>query len=382
MRTCVATDFDITLCNGKYYFKSQLFAIVKRYYEAFGPLVFCSRISKLNAVDACYDEVTDMIADVVSTESLKDVFLPQYRSRVAEEIKKCDLVIARCPGMIAYLAADLARRYKKPYFAESMGCAWDSYWNHSLVGKAIAPYMFFKMKSVVKNADYALYVTNEFLQKRYPCKSKSVAASNVLIKSVDESVLQKRLKKIENADLNTITLMTAAAVDVRYKGQEYVIKAIPGLNKAGIKVRYLLVGGGDPKYLKGVSKACGVEDQVEFVGKIPLSQVFEMLDQTDIYIQPSLQEGLPRSVIEAMSRGCPVIGAKTAGIPELIAPQCVVKRKSSRAIATTILGLKKEVLFDLAKQNFEKSKDYKEDVLSTKRIAYYSRIKARFLQKG
>ena len=56
--------------------------------------------------------------------------------------------------------------------------------------------------------------------------------------------------------------------------------------------------------------------------------MFELLDECDIYLQPSLQEGLPRSVIEAMSRGCACIGAATAGIPELLESEYVVKRKS------------------------------------------------------
>ena len=120
------------------------------------------------------------------------------------------MIIARCPGIISHYVAEEAYKQRKPYFTESMGCAWDAYWNHSLTGKIIAPYMFFKMKTVVKHADFALYVTNEFLQKRYPCDQLSVSASNVLLKEVSDDVLKQRLKRISCMDKKHLTIMTTA----------------------------------------------------------------------------------------------------------------------------------------------------------------------------
>ena len=127
--------------------------------------------------------------------------------------------------------------------------------------------------------------------------------------------------------------------------------------------------------LHNVASECGVEDQVVFAGRKSLDEVFALLDEADIYIQPSLQEGLPRSVIEAMSRGCPAIGAKTAGIPELIAPECVVKRKSYRDIAETVIAIANSAkMTELAIQNFLQSKDYLDDVLSVRREEYFLRV--------
>ncbi len=141
-------------------------------------------------------------------------------------------------------------------------------------------------------------------------------------------------------------------------------------------MRYLLVGGGDQAYLRRIAEKYGVSDQVEFIGRRPLEEVFKLLDTVDIYVQPSLQEGLPRSVIEAMSRGCPVIGAKTAGIPELISPECVVKRKSAKDIACKIMQiLSKDKLMELSERNYEESKQYRNSVLNEKRERYFSKIR-------
>ncbi len=383
MQAIIATDVSIHICNGKYYYASQVSAILKRYYENYGALTICGRVVRTNETPSSLDDITEMVNDVVEIPSLGKVMLGLCNKKIRQAVASCDLVICRCHGITPLRAADAARKLGKPYFAEVMGCAWDAFWNHGLAGKLMAPYMFFKTKQTLRDADYALYVTNGFLQKRYPCKNDSIGASNVLIKNIDEAVLKKRLEKIANTNYHNLTLMTTAAIDVKYKGQEFVIKAIPALNKAGIRVRYLLVGGGDSAYLKKVAASCDVEDQVEFIGRRSLAEVFELLDETDIYIQPSLQEGLPRSVIEAMSRACPAIGAKTAGIPELIAPECVVARKSAADIAQTIIRITNaEKMAELAGQNFEKAKDYQDAVLSERRNAYYQKVLERINKHG
>ncbi len=382
MKIFVATDINVVLCDGKIFAYGKYSTILRRYYNAFGPIVLCARFNFVDNAEKGLHDISDIIATTVNMGSLYQMFLNKCNKKIESAMKDCDLVIGRCPSIAAYKAGDIARRLNKPYYAESMGCAWDAYWNHSIVGKVIAPYMFFKMKETVHNADYALYVTNEFLQSRYPCKNKCVAASNVLIENIDEEVLNKRLCKISDSEYKNITLMTTAAIDVKYKGQEFVIKAIPKLNKLGIKVKYLIVGEGDATYLKGVAKSCGAEEQVEFTGRRTLDEVFELIDGSDIYIQPSLQEGLPRSVIEAMSRACPVIGAKTAGIPELISPECVVRRKSVSDIVKTIREITNaEKMAELAKENFENSKEYLDNVLNTRRAEYFSYVVSNLKEK-
>lgn len=374
----IVTDAHINLCNGRYFYVSQVSSILQRYYEHFGKLTVCARVVEINEPTSTHVDVTDMVEKIIKVPSIMKAMLGLYNKRIRDAVAESDFIICRCPGIISHRAADMARKFKKTYFTESMGCGWDAYFNHGILGKIVAPYVFFKMKQTVYHSNYALYVTNEFLQNRYPCKNESVGASNVLIENVDEAILQKRLEKISNFDGQNITLMTTAAIDVRYKGQEFVIKAIPQLNKCGIRVKYMLIGGGDNAFLKSVARKYGVEDQVEFVGRRTLSEVFELLDEADIYIQPSLQEGLPRSIIEAMSRACPVIGARTAGIPELIEDKFVVKRKSASDIANKIryfveLGHDKQS--ETAKRNFEESKNYLDSVLSDRRTKFYEKVK-------
>ena len=70
--------------------------------------------------------------------------------------------------------------------------------------------------------------------------------------------------------------------------------------------------------MKAAIQKLDVEEQVKILGPMPHNEVFKWLETIDLYVQPSRQEGLPRALIEAMSRGVPAFGARTGGIPELL----------------------------------------------------------------
>ena len=376
MKIFIATSVVIKDVNGRVFLSFPFASILNRYYKAFGAITLCTRVQKAGCANEKLIDVTEMIPEVVPLRKLSDVLKKDKQKEILNALKQCDMAITRVPSLVAYKVADMAKKIKKPYYAEVVACAWDAYWNHSLKGKALAPYMFFKMKRVVKNADYALYVTNRFLQDRYPTGGKNIDVSNVKIAGVKDEVIAKKLEKIKNADNKNITLMTSAAVDVKYKGQEYVIKAIKDLKDAGINVTYKLAGGGNNERLLNIAKKYGVEENVVFLGSLSHDEVFKKLDETDIYVQPSLQEGLPRALVEALSRGCICIGARTGGIPELLQKRFVLRRKNVKDIVNAIKNIcKKEDWEIIAKENFEKAREYEEIKLDAKRNAFYKMVK-------
>src|SRR5699024_1154844 len=135
------------------------------------------------------------------------------------------------------------------------------------------------------NSSYVVYVTSKFLQNRYPTKGKNTNCSNVALTEFDDSILENRLDKIKDMNKeNKIIIGTTAAVDVRYKGQQYVIQALGKLKKRGIvNLEYQLIGGGNQEYLRSVCKRYDVIDQVKFLGSIPHDKVISWLDDIDLY---------------------------------------------------------------------------------------------------
>ncbi len=375
MQIFIASEFRCHIYKGEYYLSEKAYTIYKRYADAFGKMVLCSRFITVDKLEKRLRKA-DFIEDTIVVESLVKSLVGVYDREIEKKIKNCNLVIGRLPSVTAYRAADIAKRITVPFLAELMCDGWDPYWNHGLQGKLIAPYMHFKMKRVTKHADYAVYVTEKFLQSRYPCDNPSVHASNVLIEDLEVAALKKRLDRIAEMGENPkkISVMTTASIDLLSKGQRYVVRAMGELKKRGLIVIYYLAGAGTQDHLRREAVKAGVEDQLVFLGELTLDQVYAHLDQIDIYIQPSLQEGLPRAVIEAMSRGCPCIGARTAGIPELLDENCIVAKSSSTEIASTIQIMLAKGLGTHAVQNFEHCKQYLEDTLNQRRNSYFNSI--------
>ena len=374
MKVLIASDIHFFSIDNRIFVSEKLSKIFMRYRKSFGDIILCSRVyNKRN--DTKLIDVTDIVSKTITFAGFCELYSRRFKKQLLDYMKECDLVIGRFESFSAIIAYQLSKKLGKPFFSEVMSDPWDGLWNHSFVGKMVAPYSYLMTKNALSHSDYALYVTNNFLQSRYPCPFRSVGVSNVFIQEVNESVITKRFERIQRMNLHEISLMTTGATYVKYKGQEYVIRAIPLLNQIGIKVKYLIVGEGSQDYLRCIAKKLDVEKQVLFMGRLPLGEVMNLLENVDIYIQPSLQEGLPRAVIEAMSRGVPCLGAQTAGIPELIRKECVFKRKSPESIFQHIKSvLEKTMLMALAKENYIESKKYYDDVLSEKREQYYNYV--------
>ena len=190
---------------------------------------------------------------------------------------------------------------------------------------------------------------------------------------MEESILQSRLKKI-NQMTDVLTIGTLAQVDLRYKGQEYVIRALAKLKKEGRIYKYKMAGSGDHEYLKKIAIKNGVMNQIEFCGVLSHEAVFSWIDDIDLYIQPSKAEGLPRSMVEAISRACPAAGADVGGIGELIDTNWMFQRGNVKNIANMLENITKDKLRCAAETNFNTAKSYDKNFLEKKRKDFYMRF--------
>ena len=367
--------------NNIYYTKGALDAEkLSEYVKYFDQLTVFTRSRKITNDDNI-KKMTKASTDNVTFDSIDNLnvfslFFGKYRKKIRELVKNSDFIIARIPSYIGHVAIQEAKKMHKNYLVEMVACPWDALWNYGKITKKICALPTYILHRIdVYNAKNVIYVSEEFLQQRYPTKGKSIGCSDVVLNDFDENILDKRIKKMENKE-ESFKLCTLANVELKYKGQEYVIKALKKLKDKGIIIEYYLAGGGNPNRLKRLIKKLNLETQVHLLGGIPHDKIFELLDNIDLYVQPSLQEGLPRSLVEAMSRACPAIGSKTGGIPELISKEGIFSRKNVNDISKMILNLinSKELLKNLAKTNFEHSKEFKNDILISKRNKFYNEI--------
>lgn len=303
------------------------------------------------------------------------------KNRLRKHIEQVDVVIIRAPSAFGTYAYNICQQLNKPYITEVVGCTWDSNWNYgSILGKLRAPLSFIKNKSVVKNSIASLYVTEHFLQGRYPTNATiTTHASNVHIPDPDVSVLETHINRLSSVKSDHVfKLGILANIAVKYKGYDVAIEALSKLKerRSDLRFQFLIAGGGSPDYINGLIKKYNMTNEVKLLGQLASGdEVFNYLDDLDIFLQPSLTEGLPRSVIEAMSRGCPVLASSAGGIPELLNKQFLHKPGDAEKLSFDIEKLiaDKELRVKAAKQNFERSKDYTDSVLSQRRLDFYKK---------
>ena len=296
------------------------------------------------------------------------------RKVVFDAVAQADVVVARVPSLIARWAVHAARRLNKPYMLECVACNWDALSNHRWLGRMLAPWYFLAQKRLVINAPFVIYVTRSFLQERYPTRGESFSISNVVLEPAEAEVLDRRLHRIRAmaGQHRPLRLVTVASVSTPYKGQADIIAALAPLSAAGIACEYHLIGGGDQRRLQALAASLGVSAHVRFHGSVRHADIFSLLDEMDIYVQPSRQEGLPRAVIEAMSRGMPALGAKTGGIPELLPSDRVFKPGDTPAVLKILASMLQTSALEIdAKRNFQESMRYTKDRLADERSRAY-----------
>lgn len=386
MKLLFVHDVKALIYNDEVYARSYGKSIWERYLKVFDEITVCARckpasenqirgIDKITGENVCFDSRIGMFKG-------PDAFFSRHVHQVLREnILKHDGVIVRLDSFMGLIAINECKKLNKPYLIECVGCAWDSFWNHGIEGKILAPFMFFQMKKAIKNAPFVVYVTKEFLQHRYPTLGLNTNVSNVSLPTIEDGVLKARLQRIDTFQTKEKHLATVANVGVRYKGFQYVIKALGLIKEQTGRCDYIyhIVGEGDQSFLRQQAKRANVSDNIVFHGAVKHKEIFNLMkEEIDIYIQPSLQEGLPRAMIEAMSCALPCIGTDVAGIPELIQSEFIYQRSRNmpKQIVALLNNFNVERLKNSSKYNFANSKNYSSDLLTERRTEFLNRFKS------
>ena len=129
---------------------------------------------------------------------------------------------------------------------------------------------------------------------------------------------RKKIRQKLGLSVTDVLLVTTSRL-VRKNGVGDIIRA---LNFLPEKVKLLVIGSGrlEPS-LRLQVVGYRLQDRVKFLGFVPHEKLPPYLWASDIFVRPSLSEGMGNSFIEAMAAGLPVIGTPVGGIPDfLIAP--------------------------------------------------------------
>jgi glycosyltransferase involved in cell wall biosynthesis len=101
------------------------------------------------------------------------------------------------------------------------------------------------------------------------------------------------------------------------KGHAFLFKAVAALGDGGLRCSLVLAGDGPERAsLEALAAALGIADRVRFLGD--QAQIGDLLELVDVFVLPSITEGLPLALLEAMAAGKAVVATDVGGVPEAI----------------------------------------------------------------
>lgn len=313
--------------------------------------------------------------------SLKNRFFNylSLKKTLKKIILKYDFAIIRLPSYLGAIAFEICYKYKIKYVLEVVADPFTSYRYHgSLLGNIIAPYERYKLKSILQKAQNVIYVTQEKLQDTYPNLNNNIGISNVRLTSVaQEDEVEKFYLNLKN---EKFTIGLIGTFHARYKGHVELLKAIQYLvNKGRNDIKVLLVGTGDPSWFRELVAKSNMENYFEMVGVLESGEkgIIPFLDKLDCYAHPSLTEGLPRVVLEAMSRGKICVTSDAGGVKEFLDEKFIHKAGDWHTLATHIENIilsDDQTKLNYALDNLKKSEEYLEVKLQARRTEFIEKI--------
>jgi glycosyltransferase involved in cell wall biosynthesis len=306
----------------------------------------------------------------------------QIQRTVRSAVGANDAVIMRVGSQIANCLVPLLRRTDHPYGLEVVGDPYDTFapgaMKHPL--RPFFRWLFtHQLQRQCAGACAVAYVTEHTLQRRYPPAPGAFSTHYSSVELPDAAFVT--VPRPPHPGGRKFTLITVGTLAQLYKAPDVLIDAVSACVREGLDLKLVLVGDGRHRSeLEAQARMLGLGERVCFRGLLPAGEaVRAQLDQADLFVLPSRQEGLPRAMIEAMARALPCIGSTAGGTPELLPPEDLVPPGDVAALIRKI----REVVSDpermarMSTRNLEKAGRYSDKVLRERRTAFYQHVRER-----
>lgn len=140
------------------------------------------------------------------------------------------------------------------------------------------------------------------------------------------------------------------------KGSDTFLRSVTQLPSSLSHLHFVIAGSGNMEQeLRSMVQSSGLEKRVHFSGFI--SNTPEFLQSVDLFVFPSLSEGLGTTLLQAAYQRCPVIASDTGGIPEII-----IQKKTGLLVPPGQEELLGNAIFELCKSD-QNRKKYAENLL-------------------
>lgn len=403
MRLVVTTDYRFSLAaDGSVWTKVTYdHTFWERYLAVFDSVRIVARAKLDPELDARYKRVT---GGPVTFWPLPFYLGPQQFLRRRREVRKSlgaalgpdDALLCRVGSLLADELLPSLWKKERTYGLEVIGDPHEAM-GPGAVRHPLRPlFRAWATRSLKRQCSQAVavaYVTRERLQRRYPCPAHSVGISDVTnldfmsspkvfttnYSSIDCDAedFVDHARSFQGRERPRILFVGSFAQ--MYKGPHILIEAVKRLVPA---MNPLVIMVGDGKHrseMQEMAARLGIAESIQFHGELPAGKAIrDQMDQATLFVMPSLTEGLPRAMIEAMSRALPCIGTRVGGIPELLAAEDLVDAGDVAGLAQKIKDVisSPERLSAMSERNLARAQEYRPEVLEKRRVEFY-----RFLRR-
>jgi glycosyltransferase involved in cell wall biosynthesis len=306
---------------------------------------------------------------------------------VNKATEDADAFLLHGAGFVSGALAHILDRKRLRYALQVIGDPWEVFGKGG-VGGPLRP--FFRLQAtrelrwVCRNAMAVRYVTGKTLQERYPANPSAFQTgfSDVQLNGalLDETQLAERICSLKTINERTPRLGFIGTLEQTYKGADVLLRGLASCARQGITLTCDLAGEGSLRgQYESLASQLGLGSTVRFLGRLPADEaIYRFLDSVDLFVMPSLTEGLPRAMVEAMARGCPAIGSRVGGIPELLSEECLFPAGDHERLAQMLLSkLNSEELCRMARMNLATAGHYAPTLMAEKHMEFLKEILAR-----
>jgi glycosyltransferase involved in cell wall biosynthesis len=148
-----------------------------------------------------------------------------------------------------------------------------------------------------------------------------------------------QVRKQIGVETDTTLLLTVGRLTIQ-KGHTILLDAVPEIIKKHRKVKFVFAGEGPQKQaLQAKVSELNLGDYVKFLGV--RNEVPELLYAADIFVQPSLWEGLSLALLEALQAGLPVVATRVEGVVDVVEDGCHAILVAANDPAALAAGIEK-----------------------------------------
>ena len=392
MKLLVATDTHLYKTPDGHYWCPTMFG--KKFYGR-----YLGKFEKVRIAARCkeVDQVNEKWLQV-DAPGIEFFELPFYQGpiQLAKKyfrIKKClknvadscDVAIFRMPSPTANLVYKEVKKHTSiPIGAEIIYDPTDELNNKDvhLLKKLVAYSFSLQLKDICHNANGVSYVTEFAIQKNFPSRARVLGESNCFFESFYSSIdlpdsAFGTPRDYKNKKSFVIAHSNMSMNDNR-KGELVLIQALKILIQGGYDVSLVFMGDGSKRnQFEKAANDLGIDNNVNFIGLLSdPREVTQVLQSADFYVLPTLAEGLPRGIIEAMAQGLVCISSPVGGISELLDTNNLIDPLNSALYAKRIEELinNSDEMNKLSEENIRKARKYESRLLQKRRDEFYQKL--------